>query len=56
MTGTAEKSSPERCATTVIFKPLPEVNNNQLGENAKIRPTWSPWLQRQRCKNLQSYY
>jgi hypothetical protein len=47
-----EKSSPEMCATSVIFKPLTKVNNQPLGKNspnlvtlpptlAKIRPIWS---------------
>jgi hypothetical protein len=38
-----EKSSPEMCATLVIFKPLSKVNNHPLGENSPnlvILPTY----------------
>jgi hypothetical protein len=34
ITGTVEKSSPEMCASSGSFKPMPKVNNYPLGENS----------------------
>jgi hypothetical protein len=41
-----EKSSPEMCAASVIFKPRPKVNNHPFGENLPNLVTLSsalPW-------------
>jgi hypothetical protein len=32
--GIMERSSPETCAASVIFNPLPKVNNHPFGENS----------------------
>jgi hypothetical protein len=44
-----ERSSTQMCTTSVIFRPLPKVNNRPWGENSPNLVTLAPGKTRSQC-------